>query len=442
MQQLSTDIDEDRQPPLSIPFAHFVVGVAVLLFGGGVAGLGSFLPGVDPAGAGSLHLLLAGWVGLTIMGAMTQFVPVWSGTAIHSRRLSIGSLWLVTIGLAGLVAGFFTHNYGWLPGGGLCLAVGFWVFAYNIARTLPPARSLDITEAHFVFALGSLVVGSGLGVLLASEYAGHGLTGWIDPSRLVVAHPTVTVFGFVLTTIVGALYQLVPMFTQAETTALDTRLAHVEMVALPGGVTMLAAGRLIGSDALATLGASGLLLGSFAVGLFVVHQLWTARVEAGPLLRRYWLVAISLLGWVILTVPYWLANPLTLFGRFGNPAGTHLLFVGVFMMTIIGTFYHVVPFIIWYHRYSDRLGYESVPMVDDLYDDRLATVEFWLLVVGLGSLWLGDLLAVPTWVIALGGNLLGVAVLLFGINMTMIVWNHRPETLGEVCGVLVGRIDG
>ena len=439
MQQFSTDIEEDRQPPLSIPFAHFVVGAAVLLVGGSIAGLGSFLSGISPAGAGSLHLLLAGWVGLTIMGAMTQFVPVWSGRALHSRRLSVASLWLVALGLAGLVSGFFLRAYGWLPLGGTFLVIGFWTFAYNLVRTLPSVREQDITEAHFTFALGSLVVGTGLGLLLASHYAFRNLDGVINPTRLVLAHLTLTVFGFILTTIVGALYQLAPMFTQAETTAIDSRLAHVEMVALPGGIVLLAAGRLTRSDVLATFGAVSLLLGTFVFAGFLAHQLVTARVETSPLLRRYALVDLSLFGWVLLTVPYWLSDPLSLFGRFGSPAATHLLFVGVITLTILGTFYHVVPFIVWYHRYSDRLGYESVPMVDDLYDDRLARLEFLLLGVGLGSLWIGDVLSVPTWVIAAGGNLLGVAVLLFGVNMMGVVWRHRPETFREVFTLLLGR---
>jgi hypothetical protein len=439
MQQLSTDIDEDRQPPLSIPFAHFVVGVVVLLVGGAVAGLGSFVSGIDPAGAGSLHLLLAGWVGLTIMGAMTQFVPVWSGTALHSRRLSVASLWLVSLGLAGLVSGFFTRTYTWLPLGGAVLLVGFWTFAYNIARTLPGLRDLDITEAHFAFALGSLIAGTGLGTLLAADYGFRVLGGAIVPSRLLLAHLTLTVFGFVLATIVGALYQLAPMFTQSEKTGIDTELAHVEMVALPAGIPLLAAGRLFGSDPVATFGGVSLLLGTFAFTVFFSRQLWFARVEVSPLLRRYGLVALSLFGWVLVTIPYWLADPLTFFGRFGSPTATHLLFVGVVMLTILGTFYHVVPFIVWYHRYSDRLGYESVPMVDDLYDDRLARIEFWLLAVGLGSLWLGDLLTAPTWVIVVGGNLLGAGVLLFGVNMTGVVWRHRPETFREVLAMLTGR---
>jgi hypothetical protein len=448
MQGLPSDLDADRQPPLSIPFAHFVLGGVVLLVGGAIAGVGSLLAPIRPAGAGTLHLLLAGWVSLTIMGAMTQFVPVWSGTSLHSRRLSVASLWLVTLGVVALFLGFVTRAYDWLPVGATVLLAGFWVFAYNVARTLPPVRDLDVTEAHFALALGGLVVATVLGWLLALDF-GYRILDPLSRSlsvpvplhapRLLLAHLTLTVFGFVLATIVGALYQLAPMFTQSETTGLDAHLTHVEMVAFPAGVPLLAAGRLVGSPPLAAAGAALLLVGTAAFAAFLARRLWLARVETDPMLRRYGLVALSLFGWVLLTFPRWVGDPLDFYARFGSPGATHLLFVGVFTLTIVGTVYHVVPFIVWYHRYSDRLGYEPVPMVDDLYDERVAMVEFALLALGLAILWGGDAFAAPTWVLLVGGNLLGLGVLLFAGNMVGVVWRHRPETFREVVAMLAGR---
>ncbi|MFT4892063.1 MAG: hypothetical protein ACI9YT_003004 [Halobacteriales archaeon] len=448
MNGLPSDLDTERQPPLSIPFAHFVLGGVVLLVGGAIAGVGSLVAPIRPAGAGTLHLLLAGWVGLTIMGAMTQFVPVWSGTGLHSRRQSVVSLWLVTLGVVALFLAFVIRAYDWLPVGATVLLVGFWLFADNVARTLPPARNLDVTEAHFALALGSLVVASMLGWLLATDF-GYRILDPLSRSlpvpvslhapQLLLAHLTLTVFGFVLGTIVGALYQLAPMFTQSKTTPLDAHLTHVEMVAFPAGVPLLATGRLVDSPPLAAAGATLLLVGTTAFAVFFARRLWFARVEIDPMLRRYGLVALSLFGWVLLSIPRWVADPLDFYARFGSPGATHLLFVGVFTLTIIATFYHVVPFIVWYHRYSDRLGYEPVPMVDELYDERLAMAEFVFLTLGLAILWGGDALAAPTWVLMIGGNLLGLGVLLFVWNMVGVVWRHRPETFRDIVATLVGR---
>jgi hypothetical protein len=440
MQPPAADLDTDRQPPLSLPFAHFVTGAVLLLVGGGIAGIGPLLLPIRASSAGTLHLLLAGWIALTIMGAMTQSVPVWSGRPLYSRRLSVASLWLVGLGLLGLVSVFFTGGYDLFPVPATVLLAGFWLFAATIWRSLPPLDALDITEAHFAFALGSLVLATLLGWLLAADI-GYRVTGGlpIGPHGLLMTHLTLTVFGFVLVTVVGALYQLGPMFTQSQPTAVDRHLAHVEMVALPVGVALLAGGRLLGQTTLARVGGTLLVLGALAFAGFLLRRLVTARVETDPMLRRYWLVALSLVGWAVLTLPAWLAAPAAHFVRFGSGQATHLLFVGVFAFTIVGTFYHVVPFIVWFHQYGDRLGYEPVPMIGDLYDDRLARVEFWLLGVGLGVLWAGELLGLPVWVQFVGGNLLGVGVLCFGANMALVVWRHRPETLREILAVLRGK---
>jgi hypothetical protein len=437
MQPPTADLDTDQQPPLALPFAHFLLGGALLVVGGGVAGLGPLVLPIRASSVGTLHLLLAGWIGLTIMGAMVQFVPVWSGTRLHSERLSLASLWLVVLGVVGLVGTFFAGTYGGFPFAAAPLVAGFWLFGYVIVRSLPPLRALDITEAHFLAAICALLIATVLGWLLATDLQYRLLdpTG-IDRHGLLMAHLTLTVFGFVTLTIVGALYQLAPMFTQAPDHRADAALAHVEMVALPAGVFLLAAGRLSGSVVLSRFAAALVLAGVAAFALVLLRRLAQAQVDLGPMLQRYWVVGGSALGWVLLTVPHWLSAPTSYFARFGSPQGTHLLFVGVFTVTILGTFYHVVPFIIWFHEYSDRLGLEPVPMIDDLYDDRLARIDFWLVLAGLGALWAGELLTLPTWFHIAGGNLLGVGVLLFAVNMGLVVARHRPATIREVIALL------
>jgi hypothetical protein len=441
MQPPNADLETEQQPPLSLPFAHFVTGAVLLLVGGGIAGLAPLVLPMQASDSGTLHLLLAGWVGLTIMGAMVQFVPVWSGTKLYSERLSIASLWLVLVGVAGIVAIFLTTAYRWFPVSATVLLVGFWLFAYTIFRTLPPIRSMDITEAHFSAALVNLLLGTLLGWLLATDI-GYGILQDlpVHAASVLPAHLTLTVFGFISITIFGALFQLSPMFTQSESGRIDDHLAHIEMVAAPLGVVLLATGRLLELQLIARVGATAYLLGALCFSLYLLRRLWTAQVEMGPMLKRYWLVGLSLFGWVLLTVPGWVLDPLSYFVRFGSPRATHLLFIGVITFTIVGTFYHVVPFIIWFHRYSDRLGYEQVPMIDDLFDARIARIEFWLLLIGLAVLWVGELLAAPSLVLMVGGNVLGLGIILFAINMGLVVWNHRPETGREVVAILFGRI--
>jgi len=140
------NIETEHQPPMTVPLRHFVVGLGFLLLGVLVGG--GLVAGVVP-GLGTLahvHLLLAGWVCVTIMGAMTQFVPVWSGATLHSRRLASAQLVLVVVGLLGFVCALLVGTFAWLVPFGALMLVGFWIFVYNVGRTLATLDDYDVSS--------------------------------------------------------------------------------------------------------------------------------------------------------------------------------------------------------------------------------------------------------------------------------------------------------
>jgi len=75
----------------------------------------------------------------------------------------------------------------------------------------------------------------------------------VSRSGVVGAHATLAVFGAVLTTVYGALYQLGTMFTQTELHGIDHHLRTVE-ITHPTGVVVLAVGRLVAHTGVARVG--------------------------------------------------------------------------------------------------------------------------------------------------------------------------------------------
>ncbi|MFD1686218.1 hypothetical protein [Halobellus litoreus] len=443
MSAIPADIETDAQPPMAIPLRHFLVGLAFLLAGtllGTLSPLG-VLPGAT--GLAHVHLLLVGWVCITIMGAMTQFVPVWSGTALHSRRLSTIQLWTVTGGLAGFVLCLLGGFYGVLPAFGVLILAGFWVFVYNVGRTLLGVRPWDVTERHFAVALGFFLLVTFFGLLLAVGYARPlFVESPLTRSALRSSHATLAVFGAVLTTVFGALYQLGTMFTQTELHGVDIHLRRIEELGYPFGVVALAGGRLFADPTVARIGGLLVLAGVGAMGLILGRRLVETAVAWNPMLRRYAVAAGAMVGWALVTLPVWLSSPLDPTATFGSPAGTHLLLLGAVGFVVAGTLYHVVPFIVWVHRYSDRLGLEAVPMIDDLYDDRLARIDFAAMGIG-AALLVGSesaqvlRIGAPTvgsdsTLLVLGGaaSVAGVAVL--AVNLAMTVRRHGDRSLFSI----------
>ncbi|WP_336002708.1 hypothetical protein [Halorientalis halophila] len=431
------DIDTDGGPPMTVPLRHFVVAVAFLVGGALIAVVDAVVGFQGIASLAHVHLLLAGWVCITIMGAMTQFVPVWSGVSLYSRRLAAAQLWLVTAGLLGMAGSFLAGALPWVHVFGTLAVAGFWTFAYNLGRTLARIDDLDVTEAHFAFALGCFVLVTGLGFLLALDYAAPIFAGLpVTRSGAVGAHATLAVFGAILTTVFGALYQLATMFTQTELHGIDHHLQRVEAYGYPVGVLALAGGRLVGNAALARVG--GLLVVAAVAGMAVLlaRRLVETQVAWTPMLSRYAVVALAMAGWSLLTVRVWLADPLARAARFGAPGAAHLLAVGIVGFVVLGTLYHVVPFIVWVHRYSDLLGFEDVPMIDDLYDDRLAAADFTLLGTGTAALIAADLGFGPDSLVALAGGLVSLGAVAFAANLLGVLREHSPHSLRSV---LTGR---
>lgn len=433
MSALPGSLETANQPPLTVPLRHFFVGLGFLCAAIIVGLLDHLFTFSGFTGVAYLHLLLAGWVCVTIMGAMTQFVPVWSGTQIHSRRLANAQLLLVAVGLSGFALALVFDWLVLLGLFGLTMMVGFWLFVYNLARTLQPMTGLDITERHFVFALACFLVLTTFGVLLAVNLTQNNTASLpITHGSLLGSHLTIAVFGAVLSTIYGAIYQLGTMFTQTRLRGIDHQIQTIQELAQYLGVTLLAAGRLIEHSLIARVGGILVILAALSVAFIIGRKLLEMQVDWTPMHRRYVIGVVSLAFWGVGSLFTWARDPLAYDHMFGSPGTTHALLLGVIGFVVLGTLYHIIPFIIWIDHYSDRLGLETVPMIDDLYNERIAMVEFILLVSGLGILVLtdGGVLNASYSIIGLG--VFGVGVLLFIANMAAVVYQHSSYSVQEL----------
>jgi cbb3-type cytochrome oxidase subunit 1 len=443
MSAIPGNLETDRQPPMTVPLRHFFVALGFLLAGVAVgsANLVRAIPGL--AEVAHVHLLLAGWVCITIMGAMTQFVPVWSGIALHSRRLANLQLWLVTAGLSGFALAFVAETLPALVGFGAVLLAGFWVFVYNVARTLRSLDQYDVTARHFAFALLWFLLVTAFGATLAVDLNTPVLRSLpVTHTGLLGAHVTLAVFGAVLTTIYGALYQLGTMFTQTDLHGIDTRLQTVEEWGHLAGVVLLAAGRLVDSAPVARLGGMLVLLAALAIATVLGRKLVEMQVEWTPMHSRYAVVVPALAAWAVLSLPAWWSDPTARTHLFGRPGVVHLLVLGVVGFVIFGTLYHIVPFIVWVHRYSDRLGFENVPMIDDLYSERLAAADFLLLLTGTAILVASDLTGTDARIGGLGGGLVAIGLIVFLTNMYLVIRDHSPHGLDRILlGSIAPRTD-
>ena len=104
-----------------------------------------------------LHMTLLGFVTMMIYGVGYHVIPRFSGFPLHARRLPVWHWWLSNVGLTLMVVGFVlrgsgatstTTSTGVLTVGGMLAALGAYMFAYNIWRTLEGPRAMRRAAAR------------------------------------------------------------------------------------------------------------------------------------------------------------------------------------------------------------------------------------------------------------------------------------------------------
>jgi len=112
-------------------FIHIAV---IYLIVGATLGLGMGISGKFVLQPVHVHLLLAGWLTLAMVGAIYKLYPVAATTKLASAHF-----WLHNVGLpifmAGLAAMLLPGDQGLLPivaGGASLVLIGFYCFAVNV----------------------------------------------------------------------------------------------------------------------------------------------------------------------------------------------------------------------------------------------------------------------------------------------------------------------
>jgi len=60
-----------------------------------------------------------------------------------------------------------------------------------------------------------------------------------------------------------------------------------------------------------------------------------------------------------------------------------MIIFGYLSMLIVGQMYKIVPFLVWYHKYSSKVGLEKVPMLKDMFNEKLAQYGFYLMIASI-----------------------------------------------------------
>jgi hypothetical protein len=247
-----------------------------------------------------------------------------------------------------------------------------------------------------------------------------------DPLAQMHAHAHLGVLGFFVMLIVGVSFKLVPMFTLSELQSNRRAGWAIGLlnVALAGlGVTIL----LKSPWKIAFVGL--FLAGLATYGTEIVAILRVRKRRSLDWGMKYFLTALAFLlplG-VLAAILCWPKLPLnhvTL--QLENVYG-FLGIAGMVTLAILGMLYKIIPFLVWYARYSREIGRAKVPSLGDLYSARLQAWGFLPLVGGLMAMAVSAGFASKLAVRA-SGVVFAVGLIIYAVNIGLILSHlFRPR---------------
>jgi len=367
-------VSKDFAPPLKLVSPFFKIGVAFYLFA--MIALISFSANFsyqEMAVAGWVHLFLLGFVMVIIFGAMAQLIPVVLEVGHAVVDLYYVILPLLAVGTVTMVFGFWFQP-ALLSYGGLLVLSSMIIFALEAFATLRKSTIETLTVKTVAISNSYLLLGIITGFVIALGFSG---AISVDTDSVLKAHVYAVLGGFVLLTIMGLSMTLLPMFSLAhgfDETPIKRGFNYVTV-----GVGLVFIGAVVGIDTLLWLGyittAIGVLF--YMQQIYLIYTL-VVRKEMDIWAKSMIFGFSSLIGSLLLGIISFLPN--------ANEAWLHaslwFFMVGFIGFLINGHLYKIVPFLVWFERFSPLVGKEKVPMLHEMYPKSQSSMMFWYSSIG------------------------------------------------------------
>ena len=423
----------DQAPPLAVPLTFFLTVPVAMVAGGGTLlfqGDAALVTPWSPATIALAHLGTLGVLAMAMCGALYQMIPVVAGAPVPAVRLGHAVHALLVLGGALLTAGLLLAGPPLLFSLALgLLGAALLLFLVPVTWAIWRAPTRSSTTGGMRLALASLAAVAVLGVVLAQQYATVDFSA--QRPLLLQVHLTLGLLGWVGGLITAVSWQVVPMFYLAQ--PVPQPRARAVLWLLGVGLALTLVGLFAGPSlpmapaALLALCALPAALAVWGLGPYLLLQSLRARrrprAEAS---LRAWQVATFLAPFVALTAA------LAAWGEDGrwNLAFGWLAIWGWAGLTVHGMLTRIIPFLLWFHRFSRLVGLAPVPPMNRLLPERTARISLGLhlatLLLGLGAIASGW-----SWLARGTGVLLLATGIALGTGLWRAVQHRTPQVAGQ-----------
>jgi hypothetical protein len=368
-------VSTDFAPPFKLIAPYFIVGVisfvfsVLLLFGLDITNISH----LDAHTLSWVHIFLLSFVMMVIFGAMAQLVPVVLEVGHFAVELYYVIYPLLFIG--SLLMGYgFLYSNATLPFGGIVVLISLLIFVLETFLTIKKVKKFNTVMTSVVIANSFLFLGLIFGILMALGYAG---TIEVDILSLLRGHIYLVLFGYVGITIMGMSMVLLPMFWLSH--SFSWKPVQYALLSISIGVIAVMFSAMFNSAFLEYFGylVTFISLGLYFYQIYIIYKT-RVRIENDIYLHSLLVSYISLAISIFLGLIYLVTNNNTLLVAIG-----WIIFIWYITFIIIGHLYKIVPFLVWYERFSPLIGKQKVPMLADMVPKKSSKFQFIFTTVGL-----------------------------------------------------------
>lgn len=376
----TSSIASAYSPPFKIVAKYFLAAIAsfvilnfLLIISYQIIGGHHFQPRI----LAITHVATLGWISMIIFGALFQLVPVVLEVKLFSEKLAEIQFWIYIVGVVALVYGFWVFETGTLfLISAILLNLAMFIFAFNIVVTLKKVTKWNLTGLYLAAAIFHLVVTAIAGLLLAINLAHPYIK--LDHLQYLNLHAHIAFIGWVSMVVMGVTYKLIPMFTLSHGFSLTNGKWAFWLINI--GLLGISTVMHYKDTTIFFYIFSGMITVGIIFFLLQVHIIFKKRIrkkfDTGI---QFSFTAYLMLG--ITTV-------LGTFMAFGNTSSIinltlvygYLIVFGYLSMLIVGQMYKIVPFLVWYHKYSSKVGLEKVPLLKEMFNEKYAEYGFYLMI--------------------------------------------------------------
>lgn len=374
-----------------------------------------------------VHLMILGWVSMIIFGALYQLIPVVMQIKLYSEKLAITTLGSLVIGLFFLIAAFLGYKFqltnNFIVGGSLVI-FAIILFAFNTLKSALLSKEKSISKYYIMASAIYLLLTVLLGLFTVINLSYSLLP--VAHTEFMKTHLVLGLVGWFLMLVIGVAAKLMPMFLIVHRT--KESLLKWGFYLINAGVLIIFLATFITQtpefvDAISFI----LIFAGVVMFLLFNYDVFSHRMR-----RRLDIgMKLSAIGLIIFATTI-LSFIATYFGNsvLGLPVGRIeiisglLLIYGFFTGLILGQTYKTLPFIIWLYYYQALVGKQKVPLVAELYSNKLATIHMYSFVLSIVLFLVGLLFSVKI-ALLLGAIAMTFTSLVYGVNVYKMIFHRR-----------------